>query len=112
MTRHGHRPAAAAPAASSLSVFTDDEIDDIHLATLEVLERTGVWVELDEALDVFADGGCLVDRETHVVRIPPPVVEEAIAVDAGELDVLRPRSGQRHPARARAASASPTSARA
>ncbi len=62
----------------SLTVFTPDEIEDIHLATLEVLERAGVWVELDEALDVFSDGGCLVDRETRMVRIPPLVVEEAI----------------------------------
>jgi trimethylamine--corrinoid protein Co-methyltransferase len=62
----------------SLSVFTDDELDDLHLATLEVLERTGVWVELDDALDVFNDGGCRVARDTHMVRIPPHVVEEAI----------------------------------
>ena len=61
-----------------LNVFTDDEIDDIHLATLEVLERTGVWVELDEALDIFADGGCVVDRGTRLVRIPPHLVEDAI----------------------------------
>lgn len=62
-----------------LDVFTEDEIQDIHLSTLEVLERTGVWVELDEALDIYGDGGCVVDRETHVVRIPPHVVEDAIA---------------------------------
>lgn len=62
----------------SLSVFTPGEIEDIHLSTLDVLEHTGVWIELDEALDVFSDGGCQVDRETHVVRIPPPVVEAAI----------------------------------
>ena len=62
----------------SLNVFTESELDDIHLATLEVLERTGVFVEADEALDIFADGGCVVDRETHVVRIPPHVVEDAI----------------------------------
>jgi trimethylamine---corrinoid protein Co-methyltransferase len=37
-----------------------------------------VFVEDDEPLDIFADGGCLVDRETHVVRIPPTVVEDAI----------------------------------
>ncbi len=43
-----------------------------------MLERTGVFVEADEALDLFADGGCLVDRETHIVRIPPHVVEDAI----------------------------------
>ena len=63
----------------SLNVFTPDEIDDIHLATLEVLERTGVFVEDDEPLDIFADGGCRVDRETRVVCIPPHVVAESLA---------------------------------
>ena len=63
----------------SLNVFTDDEVQDIHLATLEVLERTGIWVELKEALDIYSDGGCVVDRESSMVRIPPHVVEEAIA---------------------------------
>lgn len=62
-----------------LNVFTDDEVQDIHLATLEVLERTGIWVELEEALDIYSDGGCLVDRQSRLVRIPPHVVEEAIA---------------------------------
>ena len=56
-----------------------DEIDDIHLATLEVLERTGVFVEDDEPLDIFADGGCRIDRETRMVCIPPHVVAEALA---------------------------------
>jgi trimethylamine--corrinoid protein Co-methyltransferase len=66
-------------AGLSLNVFSDDEVQDIHLATLEVLERTGIWVELEEALDIFRDGGCAVDRDTRIVRIPPHVVEEAIA---------------------------------
>jgi len=63
----------------SLNVFTGDEIQDIHLATLVVLEQTGIWVELEEALDIFGDGGCSVDRETQIVKIPPHVVEGAIA---------------------------------
>jgi trimethylamine--corrinoid protein Co-methyltransferase len=62
----------------TLSVFTADELEDIHLATLEVLERTGVWVESASALDVFADGGCRVDHESRTVRIPPHLVEDAI----------------------------------
>jgi trimethylamine--corrinoid protein Co-methyltransferase len=61
-----------------LEVFTDDELHDIHLATLEVLERTGVYVGDDEALTVFASSGCRVDRETGVVKIPAYVVEEAV----------------------------------
>jgi trimethylamine--corrinoid protein Co-methyltransferase len=62
-----------------VSVFTDSELEEIHFASLEVLERAGVFVEDDEALDIFADGGCVVDRETHMVRIPAHVVEDAIA---------------------------------
>jgi trimethylamine--corrinoid protein Co-methyltransferase len=65
-------------AGLGLNVFTEDEIDDIHVATLEVLERTGVFVEDDEPLDIFSDGGCLVDRDDRVVRIPPHVVEQSL----------------------------------
>ena len=36
-----------------LKSFTDDELYDIHLATLEVLEKTGLFIETDEALDLF-----------------------------------------------------------
>ena len=61
-----------------LSILSDDDVAAIHGATLEVLERTGVFVESDEALDIFADGGCSVDRERHVVKIPPFLVEAAI----------------------------------
>jgi len=61
-----------------LQMFSDADLDDLHRGTLEVLERTGVFVESDEALDVMADGGCRVDRETRVVKIPPYLVEDAI----------------------------------
>jgi trimethylamine--corrinoid protein Co-methyltransferase len=61
-----------------LDVFTDDELHDIHLATLEVLERTGVFVGDDDALALFESAGCGVDRATGVVKIPPYVVEEAV----------------------------------
>ncbi len=61
-----------------LDVFTADEVEDIHLSSLEVLERSGVFVEDDEPLDIYADGGCVVDRERHMVRIPPHVVHEAV----------------------------------
>jgi trimethylamine--corrinoid protein Co-methyltransferase len=61
-----------------MEVFSEADRDDIHLATLEVLERTGVNVEHDEAFDVFADGGCRVDRDRGVVRIPAHIVEDAI----------------------------------
>jgi len=62
----------------SLNFFTEEELEDIHLATLEVLEKTGIFVESDEALDIFESGGARVDRGTKMVRIPPYLVEESI----------------------------------
>jgi len=77
MRRNPHA-GGAANRGLSLSVLTPEELDDIHSATLEVLEHTGIFVEDDEALEVFERGGCTVDRVEKSVRIPPWVVEEAI----------------------------------
>lgn len=62
----------------SLKAFSNDELYAIHLATLEVLEQTGIEVLHDEALDIFDGGGCIVDRKKNLVKIPPYVVEDAI----------------------------------
>ena len=61
-----------------LKMFSEDELDAIHSATLEVLDKTGVFIEDEEALEVFHGGGANVDKQTKVVRIPPYVVEDAI----------------------------------
>jgi trimethylamine--corrinoid protein Co-methyltransferase len=100
-------------------VLSAADIDQIHAETLKVLEETGVFVEDDEALDIFADGGARVDREARLVRLPGEVVEEAIAAcphddggpatfsnfDEGVMYV-DPRSGERRePRKADAADA-------
>ena len=33
-------------------ILTEDDLADIHLATIEVLERVGVWSEDEEALSI------------------------------------------------------------
>jgi len=70
--------AGAAP-LMRLEVLSQGDLDAIHAETLNVLEQTGVFVEDDEALDIFADGGASIDRETGLVRLPGEVVEAAIA---------------------------------
>jgi trimethylamine--corrinoid protein Co-methyltransferase len=62
----------------SVNLFTDDEIDEIHLATLEVMEKTGLFVEDEEALQIFDGGGAGLDRESRIVKFPSHVVEDAI----------------------------------
>lgn len=62
-----------------LASFSDNEIAKIHQATLDVLEKTGIVIETEEALEVFDGAGAEVDRKTKIVKIPPQVVENAIA---------------------------------
>lgn len=61
-----------------LDVFSDEELFDIHLATLEVMNHAGVFVEDEEAVDILHGGGCTVDWDKKVVKFPAYVVEDAI----------------------------------
>lgn len=62
----------------NFQVLSEDEIDDIHLATLEVLEHTGLLVDDKEALEVLYGGGAIIDKENHTAKFPPYLVEDAI----------------------------------
>ncbi len=62
----------------SLNVLTDDELDEIHLATLEVLKTVGVFVESEEAREIFGSNGAKVDEKTRVVTFDPWIVEDAV----------------------------------
>ncbi len=62
----------------SLNIFSDDELYEIHLATLEVLQKTGIFVEDQEALDIFDGGGAVVDPKNKIVKISPYLVEDAV----------------------------------
>lgn len=61
-----------------LDILTGDELEDIHLATLELLQKTGIFVENGEALEMFENAGAQVDRQTKMVKIPPHLVDECI----------------------------------
>ena len=45
-------------------VFTEDELNKIHLSTLEVLEHTGLFFDDVEALEVLDGGGAVIDKKT------------------------------------------------
>ena len=49
-------------------VFTEDELDEIHQATLEVLERTGLFFDDEEALEVLDGGGVVIDKKNRVAK--------------------------------------------
>lgn len=69
----------------SLPLFSDDEFEEIHRATLEILENTGFYVEDEDALSIFAEGGAQVNWDTKIVRLPQYVVEDAIRTAPSKL---------------------------
>jgi len=57
--------------------LTESQIQEIHRATLELLETTGVKVLDDEALQLLRDAGSRI-TDRHIVKIPSQLVEESI----------------------------------
>jgi trimethylamine--corrinoid protein Co-methyltransferase len=73
--------------------LADDQLAEIHRATLEVLERTGVIVYEEETLALLSGAGCSVSEKNRV-RFPPHVVEEALRSVPARL-TLTDRNGTR-----------------
>jgi trimethylamine--corrinoid protein Co-methyltransferase len=61
-----------------LNVFSDDDLEQIHLATLDVLWNIGLKVGSHDAREIFGGNGCVVDEKAQIVRIPSNLVEDAI----------------------------------
>lgn len=61
-----------------IKLFTDDEMEAIHSATMDVLNTEGVKVISKAAQQIYADGRCIIDQSTDKVRLPSYVVEDAI----------------------------------
>jgi len=76
-----------------LSVLSPDDITAIHAATLEILERTGVFVELPLAREMLRGAGAMVSGDR--VRIPPFLVEDALRSAPHRLTLCK-RDGERY----------------
>jgi len=57
-------------------ILSEDQVYAIHSASLEILERTGMNVHNQEALNIFSQGGAYVEGDR--VKIPPVMVEQAL----------------------------------
>ncbi len=61
-----------------LEILTEEEVEEIHRGTLEVLWVTGVRMEHEGALKLFEKNGCRVDYQEKRARIPPALAEECL----------------------------------
>jgi trimethylamine--corrinoid protein Co-methyltransferase len=57
---------------------SQDELQAIHNASLQVLEKTGIKLMSKPALDILKKAGAKVDYETNRVTLPRQLVEEAL----------------------------------
>lgn len=80
-------------ATPQFKMLSDEQIYEIHLATLEVLERTGVEVFDEEGVDLLASAGSHVEGKARV-RIPSYLVEDALK-SAPKRVTLASRDGRR-----------------
>jgi trimethylamine--corrinoid protein Co-methyltransferase len=60
-------------------ILSDEQLDELKSATLEVLEEVGVHCPSDKALAIYAQHGAQVDSERRIVRLPPEVVLRAMS---------------------------------
>ncbi len=61
---------------SFAELLTQEQVQRIHDASLEILEEAGLKVRYEPARAVFAKHGCIVDSETTIVKFPRDVVEK------------------------------------
>jgi trimethylamine--corrinoid protein Co-methyltransferase len=58
------------------ALLDTEQVERVHQASLEILERVGLLVHNPKARQIFAAHGCQVDVQSNVVKFPPAVVEE------------------------------------
>jgi len=73
-------------------LLTEIQIERVHNASLEILERIGVRVLQEEAHTLLKNAGCEI-QEGHVVRIPPKLVENSIRSAPKEILIFN-RNGE------------------
>lgn len=61
-----------------ITIFTNDEIQKIHLATLEILESIGINILDEQTLEMFHKKGAKVDFENKLVKIDRDMVNQLI----------------------------------
>jgi len=74
------------------SLLSDSQLQDLHLAALEVLRRTGIRFHHREALEMLKAAGAFV-HDGNLVKFPAALVEQALASAPGRI-ILCDRDGE------------------
>ena len=73
-------------------ILSDKQIEELHFATLKILERTGVAFECQEAINILGDAGADISNPDRV-KIPSNLVKQALRT-APKMITLYTREGE------------------
>jgi trimethylamine--corrinoid protein Co-methyltransferase len=65
--------------AFHLRILSDEQLEQLRSATLEILEEVGIHCPSEKALATYAEHGAQVDSESQIVKLPHEVVLEAMS---------------------------------
>src|SRR5512145_3320715 len=61
---------------SFAELLTQEQVEQVHEASLEILEDVGLKVRHGPARELFAHHGCVTEAESEFVKFPRTVVEK------------------------------------
>lgn len=76
--------------STAFKVLSDAEIRAIHQHSLEILEETGIRVNVRKMRDLLAEHGCRVDETSRIVRFPAEMVEAHVGMAPRAFTVCGP----------------------
>ena len=62
----------------ALQILSEDDVEKIHNATLNIIQNIGVRFPSEQALKIWEKNGAEVDHDIQVVKAPKELIEEAI----------------------------------
>ena len=77
-----------------LNPWSPEDLEQIHQASLSILEKTGVMVNSEKVLDILERSDAQVDRDRRVVRFPPEMVNDRMRNAPGSQDRNPRRAGE------------------
>src|SRR5580698_8381490 len=76
-------------------IFSDDQVQSMHEAALQLLERQGMRMLSARGRRVMSEGGATVDEATQMVRLERALVEKALTTVPAEAAIVS-RNPQRN----------------
>ena len=62
-----------------MELLDESQIEALHTTSMRVLSELGIRVLSERAMDLFANAGAIVERETQIVRIDESLVTQALS---------------------------------